>query len=124
LSSEDEFVGMAYYQDFREQCWVISNLDIVSLAYKKQFQSAFQRLLNLYPRTRIDFFEFSSHNRRKAGLSGQKLVLLDFFDQVLLVDPENEEIIECQYNDLEAFGPFEIIRELPFPDDKRHQSHR
>jgi hypothetical protein len=122
LASRDEFAGMAYYQDFREQCWIISNLDVVSLAYKKEFQKTFQDLFDFYPNTRRDYFEYSIHARKKAALSGQNLILLDFSGKVFRVDPDNEELIECHYNDLDAFGPFEITRELLFPDEEEHQT--
>jgi hypothetical protein len=113
-----EFSGLAYYREFREQCWIISNLSQVSQAYKDQFRVTFQELFRLYPEIKEEYSDFSLYMREKSASMGEQLVLLDFSGAVQLIDPVNEKATSCHYHELEAFGPFQVTREMAFPDEK------
>jgi len=43
--------------------------------------------------------------------------VLDFQYGVGLIDPGTEETASVEFADLDAYGPFAITRELPFPDE-------
>lgn len=117
LDSRGVFQGLAYYPEFRYGCWIISNLDVVSQAYKDAFQHVFQRVFDLYPDYYLNFSDYSRYEREKAAEENDKIVLLDFAGDVHLVDPETEKKYQVQFKELSAFGPYEITRELRFPDE-------
>jgi len=119
LSSRGEFMGLAYYRDFRDQCWIISNLDAVRQDYIKEFQGAYQRLFEIYPETWTGFLEFSAYMREQISKAGEDLILLGFSGIFYLVNPSTEEISEINADDLESFGPFKITKELVFPDEMK-----
>jgi hypothetical protein len=78
LSSGGEFIGFSYYRDFRDQCWIISNLDIVSPEYIKEFQNAYLRIFEIYPESQESFLEYSSYMRDQILKSREDLVVLNF----------------------------------------------
>ncbi len=118
LTSQGLFSGLAYYQEYREQCWIISNLSIVSQQYKEDFQDTFESLFVLYPETRNNFAEFSRLVREQAAAAGESVILLDFYGKAFLIDPLSEDNREEVFNQLEAFGPFKVTKDLVFPDEK------
>ena len=117
LDSAGRFLGLAYYREYREQCWIISNLSQVTIEYKKEFQNTYNHIFELYPETRADFLEFSTYMRRLAISEGEKLIIMDFEGQVLNIDPLNENTNGMSYRDLDLFGSFKITRDLVFPDE-------
>ena len=76
LSSSGDFIGMAYYRDFRDDCWIISNLEIVSPEYKMEFQTAYQELFEIYPETISGYFDFSAYMRDDSAGKMENLIVL------------------------------------------------
>ena len=52
ITLEGDFIGMSYYLQYEDHCWLISNLEQVSLKYRKEFTIAYQRILDFYPTER------------------------------------------------------------------------
>ena len=119
LDSKGIFTGLAYYPDFRLVCWIISNLDVVSQAYKEAFRRTFQRVFDLYPEYRLNFASYSSYKRGMPESINIPLGMVGFSGVPYLIDPETEQNYEVEYKELGAFGPFEITRELQFPDESQ-----
>jgi hypothetical protein len=119
LSSRGEFLGLAYYRDFRDQCWIISNLNLVSQDYIIEFQGAYQRLFEFFPETRRGYIEFSAYMREQTSSAGEDLVLLGFSDLFYFVHPSTEKVSEINVDELDSFGPFKIAKGLVFPDEMR-----
>lgn len=117
LNRKGQFSGLSYYREFREQCWIINNLEAVKQDYIEEFQSTFERLFKLFPETKQDYLEFSGFMRDEAAKVGETIVLLGFSGQVYLVDPETEDQLKINPADLDSFGPFQIVKELVFPDE-------
>lgn len=117
LDSEENFRGLAYYPEFRFDCWIISNLEVVTQSFKSAFQCAFERIFELYPDYRQNYIAYSGYERQKAAEENEMIVLLGFTGDVHLIDPLTEADNPVQYKDLTAYGPFEITRELRFPDE-------
>jgi hypothetical protein len=117
LNSRSEFLGMAYYPEFRFACWIISNLEVVSLSYKVAFQRTFQRLFEVLPEYHQKQADFSDFMRAKAAEENEQIILLTFSGDVLSIDPGTERENQVEFKELSTFGPFEITRELRFPDE-------
>jgi len=117
FDSRGNFNGLVYFQEYRELCWIISNLSVVTAAYKADFQKAFAMLFEQYPESRQSYSQFSSYVREESVRSGDKIILLDFEDNVFLLDPDSEVLEQVDFSDLESFSPFSITKELIFPDE-------
>ncbi|MCJ7715503.1 MAG: hypothetical protein MUO54_03145 [Anaerolineales bacterium] len=121
LDSAGNFKGLSYYREYRDQCWVISNLSLVNDDYKKQFRWVFEKIFSLYPSDKENYQGFSNHMRDQAADAGREIPLLDFAGRVHIINPGNEQIREITYHELDCFGPFGIIKELVFPDEIQGQ---
>lgn len=121
LDSAGSFLGLAYYGDYREQCWIISNLSSVSEEYKSQFQTSFLKLFQLYPATRDNFLKFSRSKRDQAANAGESIPLLDFARGIFIIDPITEIVQQSSFQDLGSFGPFKIMKDMIFPDEDQIQ---
>lgn len=118
LDSKGNFLGLVYFQEYRELCWIISNLSIVTSNYKVVFQQAFELLFEQYPESKEIYSQYSSYLRKENAISDDKIILLDFEDNVFLLDPDSEILYQVSYEDLESFGPFSITKDLIFPNEK------
>ncbi len=121
LDKVGNLLGLAYYREFRDQCWIISNLSAVTAEYKGQFQRAFEKIFQRYPDTKGNFLRFSSYMREQVADAGESLILMDFAGRVFVVNPISEQVREISYHDLENYGPFGIIKDLVFPDEIQDQ---
>lgn len=118
LDNTGNFLGMAYYPDFRQDCWIISNLDRVSQTFKEAFQRTFQRIFDHYPDFQQNFQGYCDYVRAEAVDMNEEIILLGFSGEVYSIDPGTHEHYQVEYKDLAAFGPFEITRDLQFPDER------
>jgi hypothetical protein len=117
LDSQGNFVGLVYFQEYRDMCWIISNLSLVTPAFKADFKQAFELLFKQYPESKESYSQYSSYLREENAISGDKIILLDFEDKVFLLDPGSEISHQVSFEDLESFGPFSITKDLIFPDE-------
>lgn len=117
LDKTGNFLGMAYYREYRDLCWIISNLSVVSERYKTQFKWVFEKLFNLFPDTRENYFNYSQYLRDLAVNTDEMIPILDFAGNVLEINPVADNIQEVSYRELESYGPFGIMKELFFPDE-------
>ena len=115
FDSRGNFIGLVYFQEYRELCWIISNLSVVTTDYKADFQQAFELLFKQYPESKEGYSQYSSYIRVENAVSGDKIILLDFEGNVYLLDPDSEISHQVGYEDLESFGPFSITNDLIFP---------
>jgi hypothetical protein len=119
LDKKGRFIGIAYYPDFRQECWIISNLDLVSQNFKEAFQRTFQRVFGLYPEFERNFKDYCAYLRDQAAEQNEEIILLGFSGEVYSFHPGTEQLFQVEYRELAAFGPFEITRDLQFPDERK-----
>jgi hypothetical protein len=117
LDKKGKFIGFTYYPDYREQCWIISNLSLITLEYKKEFQGCFREILKLYPIMKVNYQKYSDYLRILSDSEAVDLVYLDFDDRVFKIDPSSDHPEEITYDDLQSFGPFKVSKDLIFPDE-------
>jgi hypothetical protein len=90
---------------------------VVSAEFKGAFRKTFESIFEMYPLSRENYLDYSRYVRQQAGESAEQIVVLDFDSGVKLIDPGSEQIFPAKYQDLGTFGPFEVTRELRFPDE-------
>jgi hypothetical protein len=106
VSSDYEFLGLAYDHSFEETCWVISNLAQVSDAYRQQFVHTFDQLFSLFQD------EFESYARRSAEMRDAFLAQEREFAIILRedgfgkIDPRTEDIQPVRAAELPRFGVY------------------
>lgn len=116
LTKEGEFIGMSYYWEYEDRCWVISNLSQIGQEYRCQFISAFDALFVAIPQEKETFRQFSIQMRRVFGRRGRAIPLLHRNGNAYKVTPRNGRLRRVPVEKLPKYGPYKIAADLPFPD--------
>ncbi len=116
LTEQGEFMGMSYYWEYEDCCWVISNLSEVDQEYRRQFIDAFEALFSTYPEEKENFRQFSGLMRRVFGRRRRAIPLLHRNGFAYKVTPHNGRLRRVALETLPKFGLYKIAADLPFPD--------
>jgi len=117
ISQNRAFLGLSYYYEYEDRCWVISNLDRVTPEYINEFICAYRFLFDLEPQEVENFRYHSMVMRRIYGRRHRAIPLLHrngFFYQVT---PKNGTLRRGKMNRLPKYGPYQITDRLPFPGE-------
>lgn len=117
LNREGEFLGLSYYWEYEDRCWVISNLQIVSPEYREQFIAAYDLIFERFPGERENFRYHSIVMRRVFGRRKRSIPLLHRDGKTYMVAPGGGKMRQVDPASLPKFGPYEIAAELPFADE-------
>ena len=117
ITRQGEFIGLSYYWDYEDRCWVISNLQVVSVEYRMEFIAAYSRLFERLPEEKENFHYHSSRMRHIFGRRKRAIPLLHRNGGFYKVTPRNGRIRRVRPENLPKFGPYRIAAELPFPDE-------
>jgi hypothetical protein len=117
ISSKGEFLGLSYYWEYRDRCWVISNLQVVSQLYLEQFIQAYQQLFMIFPEEMEYFSHFSKFIRDYLANSKRSISLLHKNGFGYKISPQSERMRRLPIKDFPKFGPYKIAATLRFPDE-------
>lgn len=117
LTRAGEFVGLSYYWEYEQRCWLISHLEMVAPAYLAQFVAVYERLFQSMPEERENFRYHSTRMRRAFGRRKRAIPLLHRNGNFYKVTPRNGRMRRIASEQLPKFGVYKIADELPFPDE-------
>jgi hypothetical protein len=117
FTGEGKFIGMSYYWDYEDRCWVISNLQIVSPEYRTEFMAAYKTLFQLRPEEKENFMNHSAVMRKTFRRKHKTIPLLHKNGGAYKITPHNERMRRTPPENLPKFGPYAIAARLPFPGD-------
>ncbi len=117
IDRSKEFVGLSYYWDYEDRCWVISHLDKVTLEYINSFMHTFDLLFQARPQEKEQFYHHSSVMRRVFGRRHSSIPLLQRDGSLCAVNPRSGQVTQMQAEALPRFGPYAIAANLRFPDE-------
>jgi hypothetical protein len=117
ITREGNFLGLSYYHQFEDRCWLISNLDRVSSAFREEFIIAYQRIFECYPSERENFRYHSIIHRQVFGKRKIGIPLLHMNGLDYLVNPKTGQLESVAVDSLPKHGPYEIAAMMPFPDE-------
>jgi hypothetical protein len=117
LTREGQFIGLAYYWEYEERCWVISNLQIISAQYKQEFVAAYEKIFAAMPKERETFRQFSVLMRRSFGRKGRAIPLLHRNGGYYKITPHNGRMRRVQAKTLPTHGPYRVAAQLPFSEE-------
>jgi hypothetical protein len=118
ITIDGDFLGMSYYWEYEDRCWVINNLDQVSKRYRSEFTSAHETLFKTYPFELDNYRYHSIIHRRVFGKRKEKIPLLHKNGGNYLISTQNNKLQPVDLASLKKFGPYEIAATMPFPDEK------
>jgi hypothetical protein len=117
LSTEGEFLGLSYYWEFEDRCWVISHLEKVTPTYLEEFVRTYEKLFELFPDEIENFRYHSTRMRRLFERMKRAVPLLHRNGYLYKITPRNGRMRRIPPEKLPRFGPYQIGERLPFPDD-------
>jgi len=118
LTREGDFIGLSYYWEYEDRCWVVNNLDAVTTEYVADFIAAFEKLFTHMPAERETFQYHSTIMRRLFGHRKRPLPLLHREGYPAEVITRTGEVRPVDPKKWPKYGPYDIAAELLFPDER------
>lgn len=117
LNSDGDFLGLSYYWEYEEQCWVISNLPRVTDDYRQQFVAAFDTLFERMPEEQENYHYHCEVMRDEFNEKRRAIPLLHRNGHAYKISTHNERMRRVALEEFPKFGPYQLAAELPFPDE-------
>lgn len=106
ITSDYGFLGLAYNWEFEETCWVISNLDQVSVAYQREFIEFYDDFFSTWPHE-LDHYALRSKQMRKFFIAQKRSIpILHRDGGCFLLRPINERLRSIDPERLPRYGPY------------------
>lgn len=117
LDSRGDFLGLSFYWEYADRCWVISNLGIVTPEYRAEFIRTYTRIFEHMPAERENFFQHSAEMRRVFAQVRRTIPLLHRDGQSYKLSPKTERLRLVPPTHFPKYGPYQISDALLFPDE-------
>ncbi len=117
VDSSDDLLGLTYYWEYEERCWVINHLDVVTPEYRDQFMRAYEMLFEVESGELKNFAYHSQVMRQKFAEDKRLIPLLHQDGNTYQIDPQDQRLHLVDPGNLPKFGPYEIAALMPFPDE-------
>jgi hypothetical protein len=104
ITSTDRFIGLAYDWEFEETCWVISNLGVVSQAYRDEFVRVYDQLFYCIPGEFEGYAIQSEQIRLHYAELGRRFPMIHRNGKDYLVSPRSERLERIPAERLPRFG--------------------
>jgi hypothetical protein len=117
ITRQGEFVGLSYYWEYEDRCWVISNLHVITQEYRSQFLGAYEELFRKIPDELNNFRAYSTRMRRVFGRRNRAIPLLHRNGFCYKVAPGNGRMRRVESLSYPKFGMYKIAASLPFSDE-------
>lgn len=118
IDREGKFIGLSYYWEYEDRCWVISNLKIVSSEYKTEFIAVYDSIFEHVPGEYENFRYHSIMMRRIFGRRHRAIPLLHRNGSAYKITPRNGRKRKVPVDTLPKLGPYRLAASLPFPGEE------
>ncbi len=117
IDQDGDFIGMSYYWEYEDRCWIISNLSVVSLTYLNEFIATYEKLFSKLT-DELEIFKYQTAlMRRTFKLHKRAIPLLHRNGFVYKISPHNGRMRRIAVENLPKFGVYQIAAKMPFPDE-------
>ncbi|HLT78835.1 MAG TPA: hypothetical protein VKZ87_15740 [Ferrovibrio sp.] len=107
LDKAGNFIGLTYYWDFEDRCWIISNLQVVEQKFVQQMIAAFERIFKLDPDEYQTMKDHSANMRRVFSRQGKIIPVLHRDGRYYKIKPgSNGALTPCTPAEYKKFGPY------------------
>ncbi len=117
INRKGELIGLGYFWEYEDRCWVISNLQVVSQEFLRQFIRTFELIFERMPEERDAYLSFSEMVRRTFRRKGRAILLLHRNGNFYKVTPTHERLRRIPPEKLPKYGDYKVAAQLPFPDE-------
>ncbi len=106
VTREGDFVGLAFYWAYRDRCWVISNLEVVTRDFIAEFAAAYDDILGRDAEEFDTMKSCSATHRRVFSRLGLPIPLIGRDGGYLRVVARSGAILPMEAGELPRFGPY------------------
>jgi hypothetical protein len=117
ISRERIFLGLSYYWEYEDRCWILSHLEMVTQSYRQAFSQAFTHIFSINPAEFQHFWYHSMIMRRVFGRKGRAIPLLHHNGRNYKITPRSGRLRLVKPGGLPLFEPYRITQFLPFKDE-------
>jgi hypothetical protein len=117
VTLDREFIGLSYYWEYEDRCWVINHLDIVMLEYVRQFVATYDHVFEQFPEELKNFRYHSINMRRVFGRQKREIPMVHRDGETFTVTPRDGMLTPVDPATLPKFGDYAIAAEMPFSDE-------
>lgn len=117
ITGQGDFIGISYYWEYEDRCWIINNLKVVSKRYREEFNSTYDLIFEMNHDELKNFRYHSKYMRDVFRKKRRSIPLLHKDGKLYKISPLNERIRRVSFERLPKFGPYKIAAGLPFPDE-------
>jgi hypothetical protein len=117
IDSRGEFIGLSYYWDYEDRCWVISNLHKVEPDYRNEFIAVYDEIFARDAQEKENFARFSADMRDDFARLKRSIPLLHRGGGAYKISSSSERLRRVEPGSLPKFGPYAVAARLPFPDE-------
>lgn len=117
FDSNKQFLGLTYYWEYEDRCWVISNLQVIRASYLHAFIKTYEFLFERLSVEVSNYSWYSASIRRAFQGYRRAIPLLHRNGHIYKISPLNGRMRRVQVETLPKFGPYKIAASMPFPDE-------
>ena len=117
MTKAGDFIGLTYYWEYEDRCWVINHLQNITSDYVQAFVKAYDWI---FVNISGEFDNFRYHSiimRRVFGRKKRAIPLLHRNGCAYSVTPKDGKLNPLDLSTLRKFGPYEMAALMPFPDE-------
>lgn len=117
IDSKGNFLGISYYWEYEEVCWVINHVEVVTGEYLEQFIQAFEFIFARIPQEFENYKTHSEVTRDEMTEKKRSLSLLHRNGNAYKVTPHNERMRLVAPEKFPKYGPYKLAEAMPFEDE-------
>jgi hypothetical protein len=117
LTRQGELIGLCYYWEYEQRCWVISNLGTVTAQYRDEFMHTYEQIFAAHPEDKENFRYHACMMRRVFSRWRRSILLLHREGGFFEVAPSTGQMHPLDPCQLPKFGPYAIAAHLAFPGE-------
>lgn len=118
ITDDGRFIGLSYYWEYEDRCWVISNLSLVNRSYRQEFVGAYEELFVRYPHEINNFAHHSKLMRDEFHRQQRAIPLLHRNGAAYKITPKNGRLRRVSQEKLPKFGVYKIASQMRFADEE------
>lgn len=116
ITRQGEFLGLTYYRDFEETCWVISNLGVVTPRFARECIAAFEAVFAVDKLEYEAHLEESAQVRRVFTRRGRAFPVIDRSGALLAVEPRTHVARPAKADEFPAYGSYRVAGDATAAD--------
>ena len=117
VDSQGEFLGLSYYWEYEEVCWVISNLQAVTREYLDEFVQAFKLIFERMPQE-LETYQYHAERMRDHYNEQRRAIpLLHRNGFAYKITTHNERMRRMPVEQMPKHGVYKITDLMIFPDE-------